>query len=99
MVSYHNAYMDKYTYKNDKYFRSSSLYISAFLFAKDLILVNVDKTSPSKCVFVFIDTPDREYLLNQFNFAPDNSPDCLVDVRKFILAVKTLKEKLYQGEM
>jgi hypothetical protein len=91
--------MDKYTYKNDKYFRSSSLYTSAFLFAKGLTLVNVDKTTSPKFVFVFIDTPDREYLLNQFNFSPDNCPDCLVDVRKFILAVKTLKDKLYQGEM
>jgi len=90
--------MDKYTHTTDKYFRSPSLYISAFLFSKGFTLVNVDKTNRSKSIFVFLDTPEREQLISQFNYAPDNSLDCLVDVRKFILAVKTLKEKLYQGD-
>lgn len=86
------------TYKNDRYYRTSSLYVSAFLFAKGLSLVNIDKTTKSKCQFVFIDTPERESLVQQYSFAPPMSPDCLIDARELLLALKTLKEKLYQGE-
>ena len=92
------AYMNKYTHSQDKYFRTPSLYVSAFLFAKGLSLVNIDKTSKTKCLFVFLDSPDRELLVQQYSFAPPKSPDCLVDARELLIALKTLKEKLYQGD-
>lgn len=80
----------------DKYFRTTNFYIAAFLFAKDLELVNIDRTNPQKCNFVFIDTPEREELLGVFNFGKENHTEAMVDARKMIFAVKTLKEKLYQ---
>lgn len=88
-------------YKNDsdRYFRTSNLYAAAFLFVKGLVLVNIDKVTSSKSQFVFEETPEREHLLQQYNFAPENALDCSVDVRKFIFALKTLKERLYQQEI
>lgn len=83
----------------DRYFRTSNLYAAAFLFAKGLSLVNIDKTSPRKAQFVFEDSPERELLIQQYNFAPRDSKDCLVDARQFIFALKTLKERLYQQEV
>lgn len=81
----------------DKYFKTSSFYLAAFLFAKGLELVNVDKTTDSKrAYFVFVDTPIRESLVGVFNYAKEDDPEALVDARKIVQAVKTLKEKLYQ---
>ena len=84
---------------SDRYFRISNLYAAAFLFTKGLVLVNIDKLSLKKSQFVFEDTPEREYLLQQYNFSPKDSKDCLVDARQFIFALKTLKERLYQQEI
>lgn len=90
--------MDKQSYKNqdDRYFRLTSFYTAAFLFAKGMELVNIDRTEPKRSQFVFKDSPEREILLQQFNFAPEDSPDSLVDARKFVMAIKMLKDKLYQ---
>lgn len=83
----------------DKYFRTNSFYAAAFLFVKGIELVNIDKSAGSKrAYFVFADSPDREWLLERFNFAKENDPEVLVDARKLITATKTLKEKLYQEE-
>lgn len=63
--------MDKKLYKNQdyRYFRTVSFYAAAFLFAKGLELVNIDNTSDKRrSEFVFIDTPERELLLQSFNF-------------------------------
>jgi len=82
---------------SDCYFRTTSFYAACFLFAKDQILVNIDKvTDPRRSQFVFLDTPERESLLQNFNFAKENSPEVMVDARKFVTAIKQLKEKLYQ---
>ena len=83
----------------NKYFRTSSFYQAAFLFAKDLELVNVDRTQdPRRAYFVFIDSPEREALLEFFSFGKENCPEAAVDSRKLITSIKTLKEKLYQEE-
>lgn len=85
--------------KDDKYFRISSFYVAAFLFSKGLELVNVDKiTDPKRAYFVFQDTPEREIFLRSYNFGKENEPDTMIDVRKFVMAVKTLKDKLYQDK-
>jgi hypothetical protein len=81
---------------SDKYFRSANFYLSSYLFSKGLTLVNIDHTEPKRAEFVFVDTPEREQLIYQFNFSPHDSPDTLVDARSLITAIKTLKDKLYQ---
>lgn len=84
---------------NDRYFRTSNFYIACLLFAKDFELVNLDFTKdPKKAEFVFIDKPEREKIIQDFNFSPTNSSESKVDVRKFISAIKTLKDKLYQNK-
>lgn len=84
--------------QDSRYFRTSSFYISAFLFSKELELVNVeeDPSNPKRSQFVFRDTPEREILTHSFNFAKEDSPEVLVDARKLVIAIKTLKDKLYQ---
>jgi hypothetical protein len=84
--------------KNEKYFKTNSFYPAAFLFAKGAELVNIDRTEGSnKAYFVFLDSPEREALLESFNFAPENSSEVMVDARKYMVAIKMLKEKLYQN--
>ena len=83
--------------KNDKYFRSSSFYVAVFLFAKGLELVDVDKITDSKrAQFVFRDSSEREFLLQNYNFARVDAPEVMVDARKLVTAIKMLKDKLYQ---
>ena len=80
----------------DKYFRTTNFYIAVFLFTKGLELVNIDKTDPKRCVFVFVDVPERETLVELFNFAKEDHPEVVVDARKLVYATKRLKDKLYQ---
>ena len=83
--------------RNDNYFRITNFYQAAFLFAKGMELVNVDRISNQKrATFVFLDSPDREDLMESFNFGKEDSPLVLVDARKLIVAIRALKEKLYQ---
>ena len=90
------------TYQNNshsnRYIRLTSFYTACFLFAKGLELVNVEKDpdNPKRCQFVFRDTPERETLIQNYNFAKEDAPEVLLDVRKFVVAIKTLKDKLYQ---
>jgi hypothetical protein len=83
--------------KDDKYFRTSSFYTAAFLFARHMELVNVDRvTDPKRALFVFVDTPEREGFLQSFNFGREEDEGILVDARKLISAIRCLKEKLYE---
>ncbi len=82
--------------KDERYFRISSFYAAAFLFAKGLELVNIDNFQKGRSVFVFRDTPEREAYLQAFNFASEDAPDSLIDARKFVMSIKMLKDKLYQ---
>ena len=91
--------MNSYKNNDNRYFRLASFYGAVFLFAKGLELVNVDRTNPSRSQFVFIDTPERESLLQTFNFSKENSPEVLIDARKFATAIKTLKQALYQEKL
>jgi len=85
-------------YQDNQYFQTSSFYAACFLFAKNQTLVNIDKLADSKrAQFVFLNTPELETLLNNYNFAEKDSPETLVDFRKTVMAIKTLKDKLYQG--
>ncbi len=90
--------MNTYQNKDDRYVRLTNFYIACFLFSKGLELVNIEKDpeNPKRCQFVFRDTPERESLIHNFNFAQEDSPQVLVDARKLVMAIKTLKDKLYQ---
>ena len=82
---------------NDKYFLTSNFYCSVFCYLKGLQLIDIDRSNPQRAQFVFVDTPERENLIRQFNFAERNSIEVMVDAREFEMTIKTLKDKLYQG--
>ncbi|MDP3296842.1 MAG: DUF5659 domain-containing protein [Thermodesulfovibrionia bacterium] len=85
--------------QDDRYFRISSFYVAAFLCVKGLELVNVDKiTDPRRAQFVFLDTPERELFLKNYNFGKEDAPEAMIDARKFVMAIKMLKDKLYQDK-
>lgn len=83
-------------HQDERYFRLTSFYTAAFLFAKGLELVNIDRTDPKRSQFVFKDSLERELFVHNFNFAPEDSPEAMIDARKFVMAIKMLKDKLYQ---
>ena len=88
-----NSYKDQ----DNRYFKTHIFYTAAYLFVKGLVLVNIDKVTDSKrAYFVFLDTPERELLIKNFSFAGNDSPEVMVDARRFVIAIKTLKDKLYQ---
>ncbi len=85
--------------KDNRYFRTSSFYAAAFLFTKGLELVNVDRIADLKrAEFVFQDTSEREFLLHGYDYAKEDAPEVMVDARKLVIAIKALKEKLYQDK-
>jgi hypothetical protein len=82
---------------SNKYFKTTSFYLAAFLFTKGVELVNIDKISDHKrAQFIFVDSPQRKLWLESFNFGKENAPEVMVDARKFVMAIKMLKDKLYQ---
>jgi len=83
--------------KNNRYYTTSNFYLASFLFSKELELSGIDKiTNPKRASFIFVDTPAREELVDRFNFAKENDVAVLIDARKFVVAQKTLKDRLYQ---
>ncbi|OGM59910.1 hypothetical protein A2892_02930 [Candidatus Woesebacteria bacterium RIFCSPLOWO2_01_FULL_39_10b] len=78
--------------------RTDSLYLSAFLLARGLTLSTIEKLSNKKSLFVFVDSPNRQLWLDQYNFSTEDSSTCLIDPRKLVSAIKSLKEKLYQND-
>lgn len=80
----------------EKYYRVNNFYLACFLFAKGFALANIDKTKdPKRAEFVFIDQIEREELVHQFNFGDENSQEMMIDARKLVYSIKTLKNKLY----
>ena len=79
------------TSKDDRYFRTPDLYLAAYLFSKDLWLVNIDRTDRKNCLFVFKNTPEREELVTNYG----NAQEVLVDARKYAYAIRKLKIKLH----
>lgn len=82
----------------NKYFMTSNFNLASFLIAKDYELINIERLANQKRAnFVFVDKPEIDGLVHEFDFAPKNKEVVMVDARKLIHATKTLKEKLYQN--
>lgn len=78
-----------------KYFPVANFYTAVFFLVKGLYLVNIENQNGGRSNFIFLDSPEREEILRNFNFAKENSPEVLVDARQFIATIKLLKDKLY----
>ena len=84
--------------KNQYY--TSSFYTVVFLMLRGLELISIQPSSnPNRFVFVLTDSPNRQDLLKAFNFAEENSPEVLVDFRKAVTVIKSLKERLYSEKL
>lgn len=82
-----------------KHFETTSFYLAAFLLASKVELINVNCTARDRrCRFIFHDSSRREKISEAFLYAKEESPDVSIDARKFINAIKSLKEKLYEGK-
>ncbi len=79
----------------DNYFQTTNFYLASFAFAKGLPLVDIDR-SEKRCKFIFPNSKTIEKLIRNFNFSQDDAEEVRVDARKLIIAIKTLKDKLYQ---
>jgi hypothetical protein len=76
--------------QDDRYFRTTSLHLASVLFARGFTLVNVDRTDPEHCQFVFRDSFDLQELASRFSARKA----ILVDAHKFIFCSKLLRRKL-----
>jgi len=76
---------------NSRYYRTKNLNLASFLLAKTQQLVNIDKSNPKRADFVFVNSPELMDLVESFHYGKE----CLVDARKFALAIKELKQKIY----
>lgn len=81
-----------------RYFKTTNFYLACFLFAKGIELVNIDRiTDKKRYTFVFIESEEIETFTHAFNFSLENDEEVMVDARKIIHSIKTLKDKLYQN--
>jgi len=86
--------------QSNRYWKTSHIYLAGFLLSKELELVNVDKTiDPKRAIFVFKENPIREQLVNSFQYSPENSPDVMVDARKFVSSIKSLKQIIHEKQL
>jgi hypothetical protein len=81
-----------------RYFRTTSFYPAAFLYAKGIELASIQRITSRRSEFVFVDSPKLQDLLHSYNFALENDPTALVDARQFEAAIKALKDRLYQTD-
>lgn len=75
---------------DDRYFRTPNLRLATILFAKDFTLVNVDRSDPAHCQFVFRDSFDLQELAERFTARKPIQ----VDAHKFIFCGKLLRRKM-----
>lgn len=87
-----------YQNKDYRYYHLTSFYAACFLFTRGQELVNIEANpqNQKQFQFVFLDTPERELLMYVYNFSKEDAPEVMVDPRKFVTAIKMLKDKLYQ---
>lgn len=79
----------------------SNFYVSAFLIAKGYTLHGIEResTNSNRFLFVFNSTTTITETISQFNFAQEDHELIMVDARKMVVAIKKLKEVLYQDKL
>lgn len=80
------------TEKRETY-STTSFYLGAFLIAKGMQLIGLNQTGDfTRRDFVFVDFPEREKLVNEYNF----NHQAEVNVRDFVSAIRQLKSLLHE---
>ncbi len=79
--------------KKQETYSTASFYLGAFLIAKGVQLVGLNQTGDfTRRDFVFIDSPAREKLVNEYNF----NQQIEVNVKDFVAAIRQLKSLLHE---
>ncbi len=79
----------------DRYFKSSSFPLVAFLFAKGQQIAGIYPTeNPSKMEFTFVLTPRLEELVDLYKFGDRNDPELLVSAHLYEQARRELLDML-----
>lgn len=74
-------------------FRSSHFYLSAYLLAHGIELIDYDREDQGRVTFSFQDSKELIRLVNEFTFGSQ----ALVDAPTFISAIKRLKSIVHDG--
>jgi hypothetical protein len=72
---------------HDKYWKTTDLYLGAYLFARGAIIAGIEGTVTG-IVFTFVECWDRQNWNDEFCFGWP-----LIDVRTYVSAIRTLQEK------
>jgi hypothetical protein len=79
----------------DRYYRTTSLPLAIYLYAKSQQVAGVDCISDSdKKEFAFVPTPHLEKLVEKYKFAERTDPELLVPVHLYELARNELLDRL-----
>jgi len=79
----------------NKYYKTNSFYLAAFLLSKGVDLSNVDKENFNKVIFVFPNSNEIQNFVRAFNFGKEGDRDLLVDFKKTEASIKRLKSLIY----
>jgi hypothetical protein len=80
---------------SNRYFRSSSFPLVAYLYTKGEQIAGVNPTeNPSKKEFVFVTNPHLEELVNLFKFGDRDDPELLVPVHLYEQGRRELLDRL-----
>lgn len=74
----------------NKYFRSSDFYLCCYLFARNAVIVGLDKTNPKRAVFSFETSLDLEQWVADYW-----QNKAVVNPAVFVYAIKELKQQLH----
>lgn len=74
-------------------YRTSDLYVAAWLLLNGLALEKVDHSDQRRCTFIFEDRPDRPQLVHEFLHG-----SAVGNVVDFTYSLRKVKRLLYSGE-
>jgi len=75
-------------------YRTSDLYVAAWLLSKGLELQKIDRSNSRRCDFVFTDRPDRPELVHQFLCG-----QAVGNLADFVFNLRRAKRLLYSSEV
>lgn len=79
----------------NKYYKTNSFYLAAFLLSKDVPLLSVNKNNFNKASFNFPNSNEVQGFVRVFNFSKEGDYDLLVDFKKTETSIKRLKSLIY----
>jgi hypothetical protein len=78
----------------DRYYRTTSLQLSIFLYAKNQQIAGVEEVAGGKKAFAFISTPFLEELASKYKFGDRDDEELLVQVHLYERARNELLDRL-----